>query len=48
MMSEKIAQLGEVERSFNQEVQVLKDKSLDELNNSQLQLSRNADMLRQI
>lgn len=47
-MSEQIAQLGEVERSFHQEVQVLKDKSLDELNNSQLQLSRNADMLRQI
>ncbi len=48
MMSEKIVQLGEVERSFHQEVQVLKDKSLDELNNSQLQFSRNADMLKQI
>ncbi len=47
-MYEKISELESSQKNYTQEVQMLKDKSLGDLNNAHLQVSRNSELIKQI
>lgn len=47
-MFEKISELENSQKNYNQEVQMLKDKSMGDLNSVHLQVSRNTELTKHI